>query len=206
MGVDLGIKVPVVLHVLGRGTRCFGNGRYQRMRRRHFYAGRKSLQQAGKVRAVRQSRGKEARWMRDVNHRLSRQIITHAQQQGVGVIRLEELAGIRPRITQHTARTSRGTQCQRAVRNNNRMKHTWSFFQLTHFITDKAERLGMRVELINPAYTSQICPACGARNTARDGRYVCTECGWSGHRDVVGAINIARTTGRRGDSAGATGA
>jgi IS605 OrfB family transposase len=206
MGVDLGIKIPAVIHVLGTGTHFVGNGRYQRMRRRRFYAGRKQLQRAGKVRAVRKSRGKERRWMRDVNHQLSRQIITHAQQQGVGMIRVEALTGIRPRITQHsqrTARPSRGTQRHRAVRKNNRLKNTWPFYQLTQFITYKAERLGTRVEQVNPAYTSQTCPACFARNQAADRRYVCVACGWRGHRDVVGAINIARTTGQPGNRAGA---
>jgi len=205
MGVDLGIKIPAVVHVIGTGSRFFGNGHYQRFRRRRFYAGRKQLQQAGKVRAVRKSQGKERRWMRDVNHKLARHIVTHAQEQGVGIIRLEELAGIRPHISQRTARTSRGANRRKAAkaRKNNRMKNTWSFFQLTQFITYKAARLGSRVEQVDPAYTSQTCPACYARNTAEDRRYVCRECGWHGHRDAVGAINIARDTGRRGNSAGA---
>ena len=147
--------------------------------------------------------------MRNVNHTLSRQLVTHAHQQGVGVIRVEELTGIRPRITQRsqsTARPSRGAQRHRAARKNNQMKNTWPFFQLTQFITYKAERLGIRVEPVNPAYTSQTCPACSSRNQAADRRYVCGACGWRGHRDAVGAINIARTTGRYGHSSGAAGA
>jgi hypothetical protein len=63
MGVDLGLKVPAVVYVTGRGTRFFGNGRYQRSMRRRFYARRKKLQKAKKIRAVRKSKGKEARWM-----------------------------------------------------------------------------------------------------------------------------------------------
>jgi IS605 OrfB family transposase len=206
MGVDLGIKIPAVAQVIGKGARYFGNGRQQRAKCRQFYARRKRLQMAKKVRAVRTSEGKERRWMRDINHKLARQIVGHAQQQGVGVIRLERLAGIRRRITYHsqrTARTSRGAQRQRAARKNNRMKNAWPFFQLTQFITYKAARLGIRVEQVDPAYTSQTCPACFARNKADDRRYVRVECGWMGHRDAVGAINIARDTGRRGDSAGA---
>ncbi len=183
----------------GKGTRYLGNGRYQRMMRRRFYARRKQLQHAGKVRAVRKSQGKERRWMRDINHKLSRQIVTYAQAQGVGIIRLEQLAGIR---LQRTARTSRGAK----ARKNNRMIATWPFYQLSMFIAYKAERLGMRVEQVDPAYTSQTCPACFARNKARDRRYVCGACGWIGHRDAVGAINISRRTGLHGDSAGATGA
>jgi putative transposase len=209
MGIDLGIKIPAVVHIIGKGSRFFGNGRSQRMRRRRYYAGRKTLQRAGKVRAVRKSEGKERRWMRDINHKLSRQIVDHAHEQGVGVIRLEELAGIRPRISQHTACKSGGVNRLKAAkaRKNNRMKNTWSFCQLTAFMTYKAERLGICVEQVDPAYTSQTCPACFEKNKADDRRYVCGECGWRGHRDGVGAINIARDTGRRGvrqDSVGAT--
>jgi len=199
MGVDLGVKVPAVVHVIGKGHRFFGNGRKQRAKRRQFYARRKQLQRAKKVRAVRKSRGKEARWMRDTNHKLSHQIVTHAQQQGVGVIRIERLAGIRQRTTRRTARTSGGAK----ARKNNRLIATWTFHQLATFIAYKAERAGIAVEWVDPAHTSQICPACFTRNKAADRRYVCAECGWTGHRDTVGAINISRRTGRRGDSAGA---
>jgi IS605 OrfB family transposase len=198
MGVDLGIKIPAVIHVAGGGTRYLGNGRYQRMMRRRFSAHRRHLQHAGKVRAVRKSQGKERRWMRDINHKLSRQIVTHAQAQCVGIIRLEQLAGIR----QRTARTSRGAKARR----NNRMIATWPFYQLSTYIAYKAERLGIRVEQVDPAYTSQTCPACFARNKARDRRYVCSDCGWLGHRDAVGAINISRRAGLHGESVGAIGA
>ncbi|HEV2461980.1 MAG TPA: zinc ribbon domain-containing protein [Ktedonobacterales bacterium] len=68
----------------------------------------------------------------------------------------------------------------------------------------KAERLGIRVEQVAPASTSQTCPTCLAKNKADDRRYVGGECGGMGHRDAVGAINIARDTGRHGHSAGAT--
>ena len=198
MGVDLGIKVPAVAHVGGRGTRFFGNGRYQRHIRRRFYARRKSLQQAKKTRAVRKSKGKEARWMKNINHQLSRQIVTHAHEQGVGTIKIETLQGIR----KGTTRKSRGA----SARKNNRMKNSWSFYQLSMFITYKAERLGIKIEQVDPAYTSQECPACTARNKAQDRTYVCSECGWMGHRDKVGAINISRRTGLSGQRRGATGA
>jgi IS605 OrfB family transposase len=199
MGVDLGVKIPAVIYVAGKGTRYLGNGRYQRMMRRRFYARRKQLQQAAKVRAVRKSQGKERRWMRDINHKLSRQIVTHAQAQSVGVIRLEQLAGIRQRTCQRTARTSRGAKARR----NNRMIATWPFYQLSTFVAYKAERVGIKVEQVDPAYTSQTCPACFVRNKAQDRRYVCSECGWIGHRDAVGAINNSRRTALRGDSVGA---
>jgi transposase len=67
IGIDVGVKVPAIVHVIGKGHRFLGNGRYQRVMRRRFYARRKALQQAKKVHALRKSEGKEARWMRDIN-------------------------------------------------------------------------------------------------------------------------------------------
>jgi putative transposase len=198
MGVDLGIKVPAVTYIAGSGTRFIGNGRSQRFQRRRFYAQRKTLQKAKKTRAVKKSQGKEARWMKNINHQLSRQIVNHAHEQGVGVIKLETLAGIRER----TARTSR----RASARKNNRMMATWSFHQLTLFITYKAERIGIRVEQVDPAHTSQECPACRTRNKAQDRTYVCADCGWMGHRDCVGAINISRRAGLSGQRTSAVGA
>jgi putative transposase len=147
---------------------------------------------------VRTSRGKESRWMRDINHQLSHQIVSHTRHQGVGMIRMEQLAGIR----QRTARTSRGAK----ARNNNRLMATWTFHQLATCIAYKAERAGIAVQWVDPAHTSQHCPACFRRNEADDRHYVCAECGWTGHRDAVGAITSSRRTGRHGHSAGATGA
>jgi IS605 OrfB family transposase len=201
MGIDLGIKVPAVVHVIGKGTRFFGNGRQQRAIRRQFYAKRKDLQQHKKVRAVRKRQGTERRWMRDTNHTLSHTIVSHARQQGVGIIRLEKLAGIRSRVSHHTARTSRGATGRTTAnaRKHTRMIATWTFYQLALFIAYKAERVGMASEWVDPAYTSQTCPACFRLNGADDRRYVCKHCGWTGHRDAVGAINTSRRTGSAGD-------
>ncbi len=187
MGIDLGIKVPAVVYVRGKGSRFFGNGRYQRHMCRRFYAHRKKLQKAKKTRAVKKSQGKERRWMKDINHKLSRQIVNHAHESHVGTIKIETLQGIR----KGTTRTSRGAN----ARKNNRMKNSWSFYQLSLFIAYKAERHGIAVEQVDPVYTSQECPACSARNKAQDRTYVCADCGWHGHRDTVGAINISRRAG-----------
>ena len=86
------------------------------------------------------------------------------------------------------------------ARKNNRMIATWTFHQLATFIAYKAERAGIAVEWVDPAYTSQTCPACFHRNKAADRRYVCAECGWTGHRDSVGAINISRRVAGAGSA------
>ncbi|WP_338044775.1 zinc ribbon domain-containing protein [Paenibacillus periandrae] len=49
------------------------------------------------------------------------------------------------------------------------------------------------------AYTSQTCPYCGQRKKAKDQTYQCT-CGYTAHRDRVGAINIMRQPVADGNS------
>ena len=136
--------------------------------------------------------------MKDDNHKISRKIVNHAHQRRVATIRVESLEGIR----EGTTRTSRGASAQK----NNRAQNSWTFYQLTAFITYKAARLGIKVEMVDPAHTSQECPACKHRHKADDRAYKCRDCGWKSHRDIVGAINISRRTGLDGQSQGAMGA
>ncbi len=46
----------------------------------------------------------------------------------------------------------------------------------------------------NPAYTSQMCPACGyvSRQNRRGTSFLCRSCGKKAHADVVGGINLLR--------------
>ncbi len=198
MGVDTGIKVPAVAYIAGKSARFYGNGRHMRSKRRTFYARRKKLQHFKKKKSVRRTKNKESRWMKDVNHKISRKIVNYAHSQGVGAIKVESLEGIR----KGTTRTSRGASAQK----NNRAQNSWTFYQLTSFIIYKAARLGIKVEMVDPAHTSQECPACKHRHSADDRVYVCKDCGWKGHRDIVGAINISRRAGLDGKSQGAMGA
>ena len=113
--------------------------------------------------------------MKDQDHKISRGIVNLAIREQVSVIRLEQLSGIR-----QTARTSR---------KNEKNLHSWSFYRLAQFIAYKAALAGIRVEYVDPRYTSQKCPVCGKLNKAKDRLYQC-ECGYQTHRDRLGALNI----------------
>jgi transposase len=80
----------------------------------------------------------------------------------------------------------------RASRKNEENLHTWSFFRLAQYVEYKAKLLGIKVEYVDPAYTSQKCPICGVLNKAKDRKYEC-KCGYHGHLDIVGAVNILNT-------------
>ncbi|MPM21191.1 IS200/IS605 family transposase ISClte2 [bioreactor metagenome] len=179
LGVDLGILCPAVGVVAADGkTQFFGNGRQNKHLRRKYKELRRQLGKQKKVNAIRAINNKESRIMRDINHKLSRQIVTFAAENNCGTIHLENLSGIR--------RTSR-------LRGKNKASlHNWTFFELASFIEYKARELGIKVIYIKPEYTSQSCPSCGERNKVKDRNYQCG-CGYHAHRDRVGALNIAKT-------------
>lgn len=179
MGVDLGIKCPAVSYCPDESVKFYGNGRKNKYIRRHYNNLRKRFQKAKKPKAVVKTNNKEQRIMKDIDHKLSREIVNTAKTHDVSVIKLERLQNIRS-----TTRTSR---------KNNHSLHTWSFYRLATFIEYKAKLAGIEVEYVDPAYTSQICPICGRIQHAKDRNYIC-RCGYQTHRDLLGAINICNST------------
>jgi len=179
LGVDLGILCPAVGVVASNGkTQFFGNGRQNKYIRRKYKELRRDLGKKKKLNAVKQINDKESRIMQDINHKLSRQIVTFAAENNCGTINLEKLSGI--------SRTSR-------TRGKNKSNlHSWTYFELASFIEYKAREIGIKTVYIKPEYTSQTCPSCGKRNKIKDRNYNCG-CGYHSHRDRVGALNIART-------------
>jgi len=175
MGVDLGLKVPAVAVTSDGKTKFAGNGRQNKFIRRRHKSRRKRLGKAKKQKAIEKTSNKEQRWMQDQDHKISREIVDFAVRNNIGTIRMELLDNIR-----QTARTSR---------KNEKNLHTWSFYRLSSYIEYKARMAGIKVEYVDPAYTSQICPACGCLNKAKGRLYKCG-CGFKTHRDRVGAINI----------------
>ena len=245
MGVDLGIKCPAVAYSTNGTVRFFGNGRENRYKRRKFYARRKKLQKAKKRRAIKRISDKEARFMKDRDHQVSRAIVNEAIRQGAKVIALENLDGIREGCTKSTptrksrknidkpkvdsitesgkrasssaeepvqlelfSETEMLTKKERrkkrkllkkqiaARMKNNRSLNSWSFYRLTKYIAYKAALAGIRLVYVDPYKTSQRCPSCGSEHKAKDRRYEC-ECGFHAHRDIVGAINIAKNALKR---------
>ena len=179
MGVDLGIKCPAVSYCTDGSVKFYGNGRKNKYMRRHYANLRKRFQKAKNPSIVKRIKNKEQRVMKDIDHKISREIVNTAKEHKAKVIKLEQLENIRS-----TTRTSR---------KNNPSLHTWSFYRLAQYIEYKAKLAGIEVEHVNPAYTSQKCPKCGNIHHAKDRKYIC-KCGYHTHRDLLGAINICNST------------
>jgi len=124
--------------------------------------------------------GREQRFAKGTNHRISKQIVAKAKDTR-RMIALEDLSGIRTRVT--VRRRQRATL------------HSWAFRQLRSFVEYKARREGVLVVLVDPRNTSRTCPNCGHINKANrktQSQFSCVVCGHAGLADEIAAINIGR--------------
>ncbi len=139
---------------------------------------RRELGQLKKDKAIKIIDDKEQRWIIDLNHKISRQIVNLAVQEEVGTIIMEDLENIRD-----TAES-----LNRADRNLD----SCFFYQLQQFIEDKAELAGIKVEYINPQYTSKSCSRCArVKKSNRKANLYSCECCNHIHADLNVSRNIA---------------
>jgi len=177
LGVDLGVtNIAVTSDGKRVSSKMVEDTRiwYQERRNKLQAVGTKSSK-----RRLKQLSGRQARFQKDVNHRISKELVLEAKRTK-RAIALEDLTDIRSRTR------VRGSQ--------NRAKHSnWSFWQLRSFISYKAKGLGVPVILIDPAYTSQRCNVCGhteKANRKSQSEFKCCACHHEVHADISGARNI----------------
>jgi IS605 OrfB family transposase len=151
------------------------------LNRAWYHRRRQALQSVGTKSAkkrLKQLAGRQARFQRDCNHRISKELISEAKRTHRGIV-LEDLHGIRSR-----------TRVSRA----NRDRHNnWSFFQLRFFVEYKSRAAGVLLILVNPRYTSQRCNQCGCvdpRNRRSQSVFSCVDCGYETHADYNASQNI----------------
>lgn len=174
IGVDFGIVKLAVL-----SNNVFFDGRQIRWRKERWAERRKALQQVGRLSRVKKEAGRERRWMRYINHCISKRIVEIAKAESKAIA-LENLLGIRERT--------------KGSKKFNRMMSGWNFRELASFIEYKAALQGVPVIYVDPKETSKTCPKCGnvsRYNRKKQGWFKCTKCGYQSDADRVGAINIA---------------
>lgn len=178
LGVDMGVNnIAVDSDGTSYSAKAVNNVRYRhrRLRQKLQAKGTKSSR-----RRLKKLSGKERRFATWVNHNISKIIVTTAQDTK-RAIAIEELGGIRDRVT---------------VRHKQRVTlHSWSFYQLRAFIEYKAKQMGVKVTAVDPRNTSRTCPCCGhvdKANRPTQSDFSCVRCGFAGHADHIAAINIGR--------------
>ena len=178
VGVDLGINRPAVTsnnQFLGQRRWKAREGRYFKLTRALQKKGTKSAK-----RHLRNSKRRRARFRRDADHVLSKQIVSAAEP-GSTIV-LENLKDIRKRM-----------KAKRRTKTKRRM-HSWPFASLKTKIEYKAEERGCTVVAVDPRHTSHKCSCCGhtARNNRRSqSEFWCRKCRFHLNADLNAARNIA---------------
>jgi putative transposase len=138
------------------------------------------------LRSKRKQLARLNRQIRDILHKQTTRLVSTLCARGVQTVVIGDIRNIRV----SAARVS-GTESFYGQKANQKI-HQMVHGQARHYITYKAERLGMRVVLQDERYSSQTCPACNKRNKPQGPGHRCG-CGFRFHRDGVGAVNLRRT-------------
>jgi putative transposase len=133
---------------------------------------------------------RERRLKLNTNHTIAKRILNTHPQSFIG---LEELSGIRDRT-----KRKHGKKASKKQRKANQHASKWAFAELHGLLAYKAALVGSLCIKVDADYTSQTCPRCGY--TSRENRpkqgllFVCQQCHYTLHADLVGARNIALRT------------
>jgi IS605 OrfB family transposase len=171
LGIDRGITNIVVCS----DNQFYNSKRLKAIKGRYKHL-KSELQSTGTRSAKRKLKiisGRERRFVRDVNHCLSKEIANKQYDCFV----LEDLKKI-PR--------------DKGRRFNSKLGN-WSFNELGEFVKYKAEELGKSTMKVNPMHTSQRCSKCGhmERLNRKGSRFKCRECGFELDADLNASRNIA---------------
>ena len=181
IGIDRGINFTAVAY--SNKHTDFYNGKQIKHKRAKFVALRSQLQKKhtpSSRRRLKRIGSRENRWMRYVNHCVSKALIKNAKSHSLFVI--EDLSGVRC-ATESVKRKDRYVQV------------SWAFYDLEQKLTYKAQREEMDVIKVSPKYTSQRCPICGHVHSGNRNKskhiFVCKNCGYRSNDDRIGAMNLA---------------
>jgi putative transposase len=192
VGVDVGQRYLAVSTDTHNHT-TFSSGKAVRAKADHYARLTKRLQKKGTRSATRRLvviSGRERRLKQAVNHAISHRIVTSHPHSMIG---LEDLTLIRERT-----KRKHGKKASKKQRRANRHASKWAFAELHGYIAYKASLNGSMAIKVDAYHTSQACPKCGYAspdNRPNKGLvFVCQNCHFSLHADLIGARNITLRT------------
>ena len=192
VGVDVGVRYLAVTSTT-KGECSFHTGKRIVPKATHYARLRKRLQQKGTRAATRklvEISGRERRLKQDANHVVSRRIVNQHPHSMIG---LEHLTDIRERT-----KRKRAKHASKKQRRANAAFCKWSFAELHRMLAYKATLAGSMAIKVDAHYTSKACPICGHTGDANRPKkgllFVCQNCHYTLHADLVGARNITMRT------------
>jgi putative transposase len=120
----------------------------------------------------------QKRQARDIEHTVSRAVVSWAQAHEVGTLAVGDARSV--------------ADGKRPKKEQQQKIGLWSHGRQRQYLTYKAAAVGIHVALVDERETSRTCPACGHQYKPCGCIYrrPVKMCGFVGHRDAVGSVNI----------------
>jgi len=126
----------------------------------------------------------------DQAKKIAYQIVQFAKERGADTIVLEDLNGMLQNVIKKLPKKIRRKLYNSGIR------------KIQRWIEVEAKKEGLKVEYVNPKYSSTTCPKCGAKLKRQKGRtMVCPKCGFKADRDTVAVLNLLKRLDGRGSLA-----
>jgi putative transposase len=121
------------------------------------------------------SRGQAKQRIRDLRHKATRQVVQFCQQEGVQTVYIGNPDGVRK---------------QNKGRHHNQRMARWEYGKDRAYLQQKSQQAHMTCFTGSERGTSSTCPSCGKHTKPRGRVFACRYCGFVGHRDIVGSMNM----------------
>ncbi len=120
-------------------------------------------------------RGKKERRVRDLRHKGTHQVVDFCQQEKVQTLYVGDPHGVR--------------QDPKGRHHNQRMAQ-WEYGKDKQYLQEKCTQVGIVCFSGSERGTSSHCPRCDWRKKPTGRNWTCRRCGFVGHRDIVGSMNM----------------
>ncbi len=125
--------------------------------------------------ALERCKGQAKRQIRDLRHKATRQVVNFCQQEDVQTVFIGNPDGVRKKDS---------------GRHHNQRMARWEYGKDKDYLQQKCQQAHMTSFTGSERGTSSTCPACDRRKKPRGRIYACRHCGFVGHRDIVGSMNM----------------
>jgi putative transposase len=115
------------------------------------------------------------RRIRDLRHKSTRQVIDFCVKNKVGTLFIGNPHGVRH---------------QDKGRHHNQRMSLWEYGKDIDYLSHKAKQAHIVSFTGSERGTSSRCPACGHKHKPKGRNWACRACGFRGHRDLVGSVNM----------------
>lgn len=184
--VDLGeIHQAAVTTNTGNGLIVSGRGIRSLKRQRHRALGQiakkrsRCQKYSRRWKKLQQARSKTSsrveRRVRDLRHKGTRQIIQFCQDHQVGSLYVGNPHGVRNK---------------KSGRHHHQRMSGWEYGVDINYLQHKSKQARISCFTGTERGTSSQCPVCGHRHKPKGRNWKCRKCGFIGHRDLVGSVNM----------------